>query len=78
MKQDAVRTNPGDLKGPLLYGSSNGMFCLHSTLADLFEQIDLITRRALNELTNIKLFYSTTENGTQIHLHHHQNIFIIV
>ncbi|CAF1179254.1 unnamed protein product [Adineta ricciae] len=57
---------------------------LHSTLADLFEQIDLSTRRTLNELeyvlhelTNIKLFYSssssTTNNGTQIHLHHHHH-----
>jgi hypothetical protein len=53
---------------------------LHSTLADLFEQIDLTTRRTLNELeyvlnelTNIKLFYSSTQNGTQIHLHHHHH-----
>ncbi len=53
---------------------------LHSTLADLFEQIDLNTRRTLNELeyvlnelTNIKLFYSSTQNGTQIHLHHHHH-----
>jgi hypothetical protein len=51
---------------------------LHSTLADLFERIDLATRRTLNELeyvlnelTIIKLFYSSTQNGTQIHLHHH-------
>ncbi|CAF2340938.1 unnamed protein product [Rotaria sp. Silwood2] len=34
---------------------------LHSTLAHLFEQIDLNTRPTLNELTNIKLFYSTTQ-----------------
>ncbi|CAF4558752.1 unnamed protein product [Rotaria socialis] len=53
---------------------------LHSTLADLFEQIDFNTRRTLNELeyvltelTNIKLFYATTQNGTQIHLHHHHH-----
>ncbi len=53
---------------------------LHSTLADLFEQIDINTRRTLNELeyvlnelTNIKLFYSSTSNGTQIHLHHHHH-----
>src|SRR5689334_22656699 len=53
---------------------------LHSTLADLFEQIDINTRRTLNELeyvlnelTNIKLFYSSTPNGTQIHLHHHHH-----
>ncbi|CAF2863849.1 unnamed protein product, partial [Rotaria sp. Silwood2] len=53
---------------------------LHSTLADLFEQIDYNTRRTLNELeyvlnelTNIKLFYSSTQNGTQIHLHHHHH-----
>ena len=53
---------------------------LHSTLADLFEQIDLTTRRTLNELeyvlnelTNIKLFYSSAQNGTQIHLHHHHH-----
>ncbi|CAF3303229.1 unnamed protein product [Rotaria sp. Silwood2] len=44
----------------------------HSTVADLlFEQIDLNTRRTLNELTNRKLFYSTIQNDTQIHLHHH-------
>ncbi|UJR34181.1 hypothetical protein I4U23_021587 [Adineta vaga] len=54
---------------------------LHSTLADLFEQIDVNTRRTLNELeyvlhelTNIKIFYSSTSNnGTQIHLHHHHH-----
>ncbi|CAF3209304.1 unnamed protein product [Rotaria sp. Silwood2] len=34
---------------------------LHSILADLFEQIDLNTRPTLNELINIKLFYSTNK-----------------
>ncbi|CAF3055910.1 unnamed protein product, partial [Rotaria sp. Silwood2] len=43
----------------------------HSTVIDLSEQIDLNTLRTLNELTNIKLFDSTIQNGTQIHLHHH-------
>ncbi|CAF3592828.1 unnamed protein product [Adineta steineri] len=53
---------------------------LHTTLADLFEQIDINTRRTLNELeyvlnelTNIKLFYSSSSNSTQIHLHHHHH-----
>ena len=53
---------------------------LHSTLADLFEQIDLPTRHSLNELedvlgelTNMKHFYSSTPNGTQIHFHHHHH-----
>lgn len=53
---------------------------LHSTLADLFEQIDFNTRQSLNELeyvlnelNNVKLYYSTTQNGAQIHLHHHHH-----
>jgi hypothetical protein len=49
-------------------------------LADLFEQIDLNTRRTLNELefvlnelTNMQRFYSSKANATQIHLHHHHH-----
>ncbi|CAF2773454.1 unnamed protein product [Rotaria sp. Silwood2] len=43
---------------------------VHSTVADLFEQIDLNTHQTLNELTNIKFCDSTIQNDTQIHLHH--------
>ena len=53
---------------------------LHTTLADLFEQIDLNIRQSLNELehilnelTNIKLFYFSSKSNTQIHLHHHHH-----
>ncbi|CAF4702178.1 unnamed protein product, partial [Rotaria sp. Silwood2] len=43
----------------------------HSTVADLFEIINLNTHQTLNELTNIKLFDSTIQNDTQIQLYHH-------
>ena len=46
----------------------------------MFDQIDLNTRRTLNELefvlnelTNIKAFYSSKASATQIHLHHHHH-----
>ena len=63
-----------------IFHSGREYSILHSTLADLFEQIDPSTRRTLNELeyvlnelTNVKLFYSSKEQGTQIHLHHHHH-----
>ncbi|CAF3886948.1 unnamed protein product, partial [Rotaria sordida] len=74
----AHRTNLHDDKCDIDLGREYSI--LHSTLADLFEQIDFNTRRTLNELeyvlnelTKIKLFYSSTQNGTQIHLHHHHH-----
>ena len=63
-----------------IFHSGREYSILHSTLADLFEQIDPSTRRTLNELeyvlnelTNVKLFYSSKQQGTQIHLHHHHH-----